>query len=123
MSDWWTKKLAGEKPSPEPMQMVPAQYSNRPVPPQEQPAQRVLNEQASPTAQIGMGVAIRSWKGGEAHQREGGNRCPSCGSANVFSRTGRGSNSMINGAAPAPHCFECGWNGKYEQASQSLWAG
>jgi len=122
MSDWWAKRLAGEAPSPSPMLLVPAQYSNRPVAPQEQPVQRVLNEQMGPTDQIGMGAAIRLWKGGEAYRVEGGKRCPSCGSANVFSRTGRGSNSMINGAAPAPHCFECGWNGKYEQASQGSWA-
>lgn len=118
MSDWWSKKLKGEKPSPQPMYPNPAAYSNRPV----QQPQQVLQQELPPTEQLSMGQAIRMWKGGEAHRREGGMRCPECGSQHVFSRTGKGANSMINGAAPAPRCFECGWNGLYDQASQVNWA-
>lgn len=63
-----------------------------------------------------MGEALRLWKGGEAMRKEGNMTCPECGSIYVFSRTGRGQNTMVNGAAPAPRCYECGWNGLYDQA-------
>lgn len=121
MSDWWNKKLKGEKPSPQPMYPNPAAYSQRPAQTQEvQP--HTVEENLPPNTQINMGQAIRMWKGGEAHRKEGNMRCPECNSRNVFTRTGKGANSMINGAAPAPRCFECGWNGMYDQASQVNWA-
>jgi hypothetical protein len=76
---------------------------------------------ADPNAQISMGEAIRMWKGGEAHRKEGNNTCPECGSANVFSRMARGGGSGINGNQPAPRCFECGWNGMYDQGIEANW--
>lgn len=81
--------------------------------------QRVLDETRQPTDNISMGEAIRLWKGGEAARREGNVTCPACGSRNVFSRA---KGTMVNGATPAPRCFECGWNGIYEQGEQSSWA-
>lgn len=131
MSDWWAKKIAGEKPTPERTYATPptapalrfatpAAQPHRPL--QEGERQALLDPQRQPTEQIGMGDAIRLWKGGEAARKEGNMSCPECGSKNVFSRVGRGSNSMINGAQPAPRCFECGWNGKYGQADQSSWS-
>lgn len=119
MSDWWDKKLKGEKPTPQPIYPNPATYSNRPVQTVET---QTVQHNLPPNTQLTTGQAIRMWKGGEAHQREGSMRCPECGSRNVFSRVGKGSNSMVNGAAPAPRCFECGWNGKFSQADQSNWA-
>jgi hypothetical protein len=130
MSDWWSKKIAGETPSPSrnfttppttPALRFPMQQPSAPVQQQQQGNQNVLDPNRAPTEQIGMGDAIRMWKGGEAARKEGNMSCPECGSKNVFSRVGRGSNSMINGAQPAPRCFECGWNGKYGQADQSNW--
>jgi hypothetical protein len=127
MSDWWSKKLAGEKPSTPrvsptpPTQPVIRLPATQQTVPQEQQRQEVLNPNRAPTENISMGEAIRLWKGGEAHRRDGGLTCPDCGSNNVFSRTGRGANSMVNGAQPAPRCFECGWNGLYDQASQASW--
>jgi hypothetical protein len=120
MTDWWSKKLKGEKPSPQLTYPNPAAYSNRPVTTQQSSPQAPVQD-VSPNSQINVGTAIRLWKGGEAMKRDGHLVCPSCGSRNVFSRTGKGANSMIHGAAPAPHCFECGWNGMYEQASQVNW--
>ena len=118
MSDWWEKKLKGEKPTPQPIYPNPVTYSNRPVQTIET---QTVQHNLPPNTQLTTGQAIRMWKGGEAHQREGNMRCPECGSRNVFSRVGKGSNSMVNGAAPAPRCFECGWNGKFSQADQSNW--
>ena len=135
MSDWWNKKLKGE-PVPKTQAMPPTslrfdtvprpqQTAPQPQQPQQQVTaqnQNLLDPNRAPNEQITMGDAIKLWKGGEAHRREGNLRCPDCGSQHVFSRTARGSNTMINGAAPAPRCFECGWNGKFSQAEQVNWA-
>lgn len=126
MSDWWSKKLAGETPTPQrtyttPPTTVPIR-TPMPAPAQTQPMQspngrqEVLDPSRGPNEQITMGEALRLWQGGEAMRKEGNLTCPDCGSIYVFSRTGRGHNTMINGASPAPRCYECGWNGMYDQA-------
>lgn len=128
MSDWWSRKIAGDTapaqrkpatPPTAPAIRIPAQA---PVRQQTVHNQDVLDPTKAPTEQINMGDAIKLWKGGEAMRKEGDMRCPECGSQHVFSRTGRGSNTMINGASPAPRCYECGWNGKYSQADQASWS-
>lgn len=133
MSDWWSRRLSD--PNPPTTRQVQALPPTSPpirfpaaVTPQYQPqpqfqstSQRVLDESRAPTDNLGMGEAIRLWKGGEAHRKEGHLSCPSCGSKNVFTRVGRGG-TMVNGSSPAPRCFECGWNGIYDQGEQSSWA-
>lgn len=135
MSDWWSKKLAGENPTPQRSYATPPTSPPLRIPTPtntQQNAQRfsqevnagnqnVLDPNRAPTEQITMGEAIRLWKGGEAMRKEGNLTCPECGSTNVFSRTGRGAGTMVNGASPAPRCYECGWNGLYDQASQVNW--
>lgn len=129
MSDWWSKKLAGENPTPQrtyttppttpPIQMPmqsPAQTQPMQSPQQQGGRQELLDPSRGANEQIDMSTAIRLWKGGEAMRKEGNMTCPDCGSIYVFSRTGRGHNTMINGASPAPRCYECGWNGMYDQA-------
>lgn len=125
MSDWWSKKLAGQQPTPQRSYTTPptAPPSRIPQPAQSpQPQhmgserQTVLDPNRDPSEQITMGEALRLWKGGEAMRKEGNLTCPDCGSIYVFSRTGRGHSTMINGASPAPRCYECGWNGLYDQA-------
>jgi hypothetical protein len=127
MSDWWSKKIAGEKPT------APRTYATPPTSPVlnfpvAQPQQQVqqgnqelLDPNRAPTDQLNMSDAIRLWKGGEAARKEGNSTCPECGSIYVFSRVGRGSNSMINGAQPAPRCYSCGWNGRFSQGDGSSW--
>ena len=129
-SDWWSKKLTNQptqqttRPSLPPVQapirfpvQVPAQPQQQPV--QQAGNQRVLDPNRAPTDNISMGDAIRLWKGGEAARREGESSCPSCGSHLVFARSKGG---MVGGKSPAPRCFECGWNGLYDQGEQSNWA-
>jgi hypothetical protein len=130
MSDWWSKKLVGDTPTPQrtyqtpptaPPIRFPAQSPQQYQQPADTPQddamnQRVLDPNRAPTDNVTMGEALRLWKGGEAMKKEGNMTCPDCGSIYVFSRTGRGANSMINGAHPAPRCYECGWNGMYSQA-------
>jgi hypothetical protein len=130
MSDWWSKKLTGQQPTPQRTYQTPPTsppvripYTQQPQAPvqQQQQDQNVLDPSRSPTDQITMGEALRLWKGGEAHRRDGNVTCPDCGSIYVFSRTGRGSGTSVNGATPAPRCYACGWNGMYDQASQANW--
>ena len=130
MTDWWSKKLAGESPTPQrsyttpptspPLRMpttTPMQAPQQQVNTVQQGGrQEVLDPNRAPNEQIDMSTAIRLWQGGEAMRKEGNMTCPDCGSIYVFSRTGRGHNTMINGASPAPRCYECGWNGMYDQA-------
>jgi hypothetical protein len=133
MTDWWSKKLTGQQPTPQRTYTTPPTSPPLRIPmqaPQQQPSplqqaqqgnQNLLDPNRAPTDQLTMGEALRLWKGGEATRKEGNMTCPDCGSIYVFSRTGKGSNSMINGASPAPRCYECGWNGMYDQGSQSSW--
>ena len=121
MSSWWDKKLTGK----EPESSLPPVTKDVIIPALRQQASAVAAQrtapspaQSDPTGQTDMGSAIRSWKGGEAHRREGSLTCPRCGSKNVFSRANGGS----MGHSPAPRCFECGWNGIYEQADQTSWS-
>ena len=118
MSSWWEKKLSGDT---EPTKTSLPPTTHRPVLPvftqQTATPSHTPAVQQDPTGQTTMGTAIRTWKGGEAHRRDGNLTCPSCGSKNVFSRSNGGGGTK----APAPRCFECGWNGLYTQADQSSW--
>lgn len=128
MTDWWSRKLTNQPPAPKrnfttPPTGIPLRVPNMPAqnqPQQYEEQQRLIDPNREPTEQVDMGTAIRNWKGGEAHKQ--GMTCPQCGGIYVYSRTGRGANTRINGAAPAPRCYECGWNGLYDQASQSNWS-
>jgi hypothetical protein len=135
MSDWWSRQLSNQQPRTAPRQegyssppiTPPVRFGSIQIPTQQQPQpqqtqQRVLDENRAPTENVSMGEAIRLWKGGEAAKKQGDMSCPDCGSQNIFVRTAKGGNTMISGNAPAPRCFECGWNGMYDQGSQSSWA-
>jgi predicted RNA-binding Zn-ribbon protein involved in translation (DUF1610 family) len=117
MSSWWDKKLSNK--DQQESSSLPPVTKNVILPALRQQATTVaVQEQRDPNGQTDMGTAIRTWKGGEAHRREGSLTCPRCGSKNVFSR----SNGGTLGHTPAPRCFECGWNGLYEQADQASWS-
>ena len=132
MSDWWADRLAGKEAQPRTAPRVgstppilfntvapPATATEAPPTPQE----RYMATQTAvdPNEQMTMGEAIRSWKGGDAHRKEAGNQCPECGSTNFFSRMARGAGAGINGNHPAPRCYECGWNGLYDQGIEANW--
>lgn len=131
-SDWWSRKLNGSQTQPTQRTSLPTttppirigvQVPQQPQPQQQQPAprQQVLDESRAPNEEIRMGDAIRMWRGGEAARKEGDMYCPDCGSQHVFSRVAKGNNTMVQGKAPAPRCFECGWTGLYTQGSESKW--
>lgn len=136
MSDWWSKKLSGEKPTPQrnyatpptsPPLRIPMSPTTTPAQtPMQAPQQghqNLADPNKPPNAEVSFSEAMRNWQGGEAMRKEGNMTCPDCGSIYVFSRTGRGAGTTRNGFSPAPRCYECGWNGMYDQASQGNWVG
>lgn len=123
MSDWWSKKLAGEKPTPprqqftHPVTTIPV--SSVPVTqhPVTQTPQQPEHKPESFSEALRMGIT----KGGEA-SRHDTMSCPACGGSYVFSRTDVHGGTNINGSAPAPRCYTCGWNGKFQQGDESNWS-
>jgi hypothetical protein len=144
-ADWYARKLGGQQQAPQqqPVYQQPQQqYSqvavqNRPmqagqhtnpyqqqqprdmtgIPLNEGERQELLNPELPGDATIGFSEALRRWRGGIAHRTEGNQTCPSCGSRNVSHRAA----GAIAGNTPAPHCFGCGWNGKFQQGDQASW--
>lgn len=120
MSDWWSKKLAGETPSRPPAispmgtspLSLPVTQSSSPMQAPQQPQQ--LEAPKSFSEALRRGVT----SGGERQRKDGNVTCPSCGGHYVFSRA---KGNIHNGAEPAPRCYECGWNGLYEQGDSSNW--
>lgn len=135
MSEWWSRQLSNPQQRTAPRQenyssppvTPPVRFGSVQIPTQHQAPvqpghQKVLDENRAPNENISMGDAIRLWKGGEAARKQGDMSCPECGSQNIFVRTAKSGNTMVGGKSPAPRCFECGWNGMYDQGSQSSWA-
>ena len=119
-NDWWSRRLSSNSPSPQTTRTSVPLTSPAIRFPAQSPAQAMVPASQQVETPATMGEAIRVWKGGEAMRKEGHMRCPDCGSQHVFTRVGSG--TTVNGSQPAPRCFECGWNGKYNQGDQSNWA-
>lgn len=104
--NWWSKKLGGGSPAPQPSPPTSPSTPGHPTgnagpaPPRAAPQQGQQHESVT--------TAIQDpsvWKGkGQAAKTEL-DRCPACNSNNYFSRKGNG----IGGNAPAAHCYECGY--------------
>lgn len=75
--------------------------------------------QREPVTVGNMWNAMQVWRGGKAHKVDA-YPCPNCGSDKFYSRTGA---EARRGPAPAPHCFECGYNGLFDQGLASTWQG
>lgn len=121
MSDWWTKKLSGEKPTPPRPSFTPPV---NPVPTHITPQHVTQTQQVQPQQSAeSLSDALRMGltNGGEATRRDTMS-CPACGGNYLFSRTTMGGGTTQNGHSPAPRCYTCGWNGRYEQGDQSKWA-
>lgn len=139
MSDWWANKLGTNQrphgltvPAQPPVQQAPQpaqqvqQVQQAPVgvPIQQGERQQVLDPNREANAEVSMGEAMRLWRGGEAHRMEGNMVCPGCGSTTGYTAySGRGgSAARVNGMAPRPRCYECGYNGSYVQGDQANWS-
>lgn len=125
MSDWWSKKLAGEKPTPQrpnlPPVTAPIQFPQTVVQTQPQTYEQQATATQAPVESLPPDATLSDYlksnlsKGGQATRKET-MACPECGGRYVFSRGASG------GMAPAPRCYECGWNGMYSQADQTTWS-
>lgn len=122
MTDWWSKKLSGEKPTPpkpqftHPVTAVPTHITPTTQQPVTQNQQPVAQPESFSEA-LRMGIT----NGGEASRRDT-MTCPACGGNYVFSRTKSTGGTTVNGNAPAPRCYTCGWNGIYHQGDETNWS-
>jgi len=125
-NDWWARKLnpvddrSGIRVQyayPDTSRVVTPQ-----APPHHQPVQAPPQPRDDPNREITMGEAMRTWKGGEAHRKEGHLSCPGCGSVTGYTHYSSNAASTINGNRPRSHCFECGYNGHFTQGLETSWA-
>ena len=137
-AEWWAAKLRQGNQQPPQYQPPPQSYA--PAPPQypypqpqqynpppgnypqvpqhyQQPTQPDVNQHAMSEAQVMemvrsgqvdkmTALAMAAQKGGKASKMETEN-CPNCGSGHYFQRKAQSK----RGAAPAPYCHTCGYNG------------
>jgi hypothetical protein len=126
-SDWYRNKLASLRGNaPNPPQRAPYQpqqftgQSNYTQPNQMQPIPQHYQPPQPPQEPVtihNLWGAMHFWHGGKAHQidRE---PCPECGSNQYYSRAG----GARRGPPPAPHCYNCGYNGGlFEQGDPTTW--
>ncbi len=122
-SGWWSRKLG-----------TPQQQQQTPIYPQQQyPQQQQQQQQQYPQQQqqqqypqqqqqqikvtaANLFDAAMTWQGGPAARTET-QSCPQCGGGHYFSR----SNGPSRGPAPAPMCYDCGYNGMFIQGDPANW--
>lgn len=113
-SDWWARRLGNpqQQPPPPAIYQTPTApvYTQAPQAPQVQQEIRVTPENLFDAAMM--------WQGGQAARTEI-YPCPQCGGGHYFSR----SNGPSRGPAPAPMCYDCGYNGMFVQGDPSVWQG
>lgn len=134
MSDtggWWARKLGGaqqarQQPQFQPYQpqqfQVPQGTPQYPVQQQHNGAEGAYARQLDRLQGNG-GVTTENlfqmaglWQGGPGHKADP-DPCPDCGSNQYFSRAGK--NSRL--PPPAPHCYNCGYNGLFSQGDAANW--
>ena len=127
MSDtgWWARRLA---PQTRQQSVPPQQYQVPQGSPQPQGpthgavgayAQQLERLQPNGQQQVtaeNLFVMAGQWHGGPAHRADP-DPCPQCGSNQFFSRAAK--NSRL--PPPAPHCYNCGYNGLFEQGDPTTW--
>lgn len=122
--DWYARRLsqAGvSQPQPHfgrnagqiPIYQPPQQDYTQQFQPVQQP------EEIPPNGQVTMQNFVEMagrWRGGQANRTER-TPCPGCGGPRFFSRANANSRS----GSPAPHCFDCGYNGLFDQGMPETW--
>jgi hypothetical protein len=129
MSDtqaWYQRKLAqmrGQQPKPYPQRYQPPQPTPRyqaPQPPQWQPQQQQPQQpvpQQIPVTIDNLYEMAGHWRGGPG-ARNNPQPCPQCGGNQYFENITSGK----RGPQPAPHCYDCGYNGgMFQQGMESSW--
>jgi hypothetical protein len=133
-ASWYARKVAQMRgtPAPAPYQpranpgMPPQQWAPQvqrvqtPVPPvQQQPQtydETTKQESASLTMLLDVQRATGVAKPGQGAKLNP-DPCPNCGLNLFYADLGK----ARRGPPPAPHCFNCGFNGLFEQGLQSNW--
>lgn len=128
MSSWYERNVSRVigNPAPAPTAPAPQGYPQQPSAfPATSPVRQPLpappqpSGEEAPPGQMHITDAIQVWKGGAGNAET--MVCPRCGGRNVFSRaSGAIIGSSGQKSTPAPHCFECGWNGMWEQFSDQF---
>jgi hypothetical protein len=118
---WYQRKMASLRGglAPSPPQRGSQQYPQQQAPQyvqQQGPLQYQQPQQMPQVTIENLFGAMGFWRGGKAHQidRE---PCPECGSNQYYSR----SQGARRGPPPAPHCYNCGYNGLFEQGDATTW--
>lgn len=137
MSDtasWYQRKLAQMRgpqapyPQARPNPGMPPQQWAPAVQPVQAPVQQqyaqpqtydetVKQEGASMTSLLDVQRATGIAKPGKG-QRLNPDPCPNCGRGLFYADLGK----ARRGPPPAPHCFNCGFNGLFEQGLEASWA-
>lgn len=118
-SGWYARKFGGQRQQPARPQQPPPGYvpGGYPQNQQFQPQQQVQQQPAPKVTPENLWHAMQEWRGGKAHKIDA-EPCPECNSPRYYSRTGEGA---LRGPPPAPHCFDCGYNGMFQQGMASSW--
>jgi len=128
-ADWYARRLGQQPqqpqqrhtppPVPQYQYQQPQQYQQYQQYQQPVPGQHQMPPQPPPPGSVNhqnfMQMASM-WRGGVAMRTDPGG-CPECGSPRFYSRA----KAVSRGPAPAPHCFDCGHNGLFEQGDPSAW--
>lgn len=129
MSNWWANKLG----TPPPPGVPVAPMYQQPQPVQQtryqggMTAQEIAvhqrQEQEDPNRKLSLREAVSRFKGGEGARTEGDIACPACGDYEGYTQFSgmAGAAAGVNGMRPAPHCYKCGYNGKFQQGDPSTW--
>jgi hypothetical protein len=95
-------------------QFVPQQYAQ----PQQTYDETQKMEGASLTTLLDVQRATGTARPGQG-ERLNPDPCPNCGKGLFYANLGK----TRRGPPPAPHCFNCGFNGLFEQGLESSWGG
>jgi hypothetical protein len=114
--DWWARNLGtpSRAPAQQPQRYQQPPQQQAPQYQQQAPQYQQAQQQVDPNRPL-IEQAM-SWRGGEAHRTETV-PCPKCGGGHFYSR----SQGISRGPAPAPMCFDCGFNGMFEQGDPATW--
>lgn len=120
-SSWYARRFGGQQ-QPQAQGLRPAAgpppgYVPGGYPQPQQPQQQYAQAPKPKVTIENLWGAMLEWNGGKAHKIDA-EPCPECGSARYYSRTGEGTR---RGPPPAPHCFDCGFNGMFQQGMATSW--
>lgn len=121
MSDWYQRRMARHRAEqqpfrPQPHTPVSRYYGTAPQARAALPQQPETPPQGMTNIQ-NLWMMMQQWRGGKAHKVDA-EPCPECGSNQYYSRTGA---EVRRGPPPAPHCYNCGYNGMFTQGLATSW--